>query len=366
VDVVDLSVGEPDFPTPALAREAGQRAIEQGRTRYTDNSGILELRQAVAQKLREDNGLDYGPEEILVSPGAKASLYLAVMVLFDEGDEVLIPAPYWVSYPEQVRLAGARPVFVEAREEDGFKVRPEALVRAIGPRTRGLLLNSPCNPTGAVYDRAELESLARVCAERGLWIVSDEIYEKLLYDGRRFTSVASLGPEIRRHTVLVNGWSKAFAMTGWRLGYAAGPREVIAAMARLQSHSTSPPATMCQWAGLEALRAARGEVETMACEFASRRDEVYRRLLDTPGMRCVKPEGAFYAFPNVSAWIGRTIRGEPIRTAEDLAMVLLRHGRVAVVPGEAFGAPRHVRLSYATSRARLVEGLERMARLLAE
>ncbi len=364
VDVVDLSVGEPDFPTPVAAREAGKLAIEEHRTRYTDNAGLVELRRAVAEKLRRENGVDYAPEEILISPGAKASLYLAMMTLFQEGDEVLIPTPCWVSYPEQVRLAGARPVFVEAREADGFKVRPETLESAVGPRTRGLVLNSPSNPTGASYDAAELAGLAEVCARRDLWIISDEIYEKLLYDGRRFTSVASLGPESRRRTILVNGWSKAFAMTGWRLGYAAGPREVIAAMGRLQSHSTSHPSSISQWAALEALRASAAEVEQMAREFARRRDAVHAGLVSIPGLACVRPEGAFYAFPNVSAWFGRELRGQPLRTGEDVAMLLLREARVAVVPGEAFGSPRHVRVSYAASMERLVEGVRRIAALL--
>ncbi len=364
IDIVDLSVGEPDFPTPAAAREAGKLAIEEHRTRYTDNAGVLELRRAVAEKLRRDNGVDYAPEEVLVSPGAKASLYLAMMALFEDGDEVLIPIPCWVSYPEQVRLAGARPVFVEAKEEDGFKVRPEALEAAISPRTRGLVLNSPSNPTGASYEAAELAAIAEVCARHDLWIVSDEIYEKLLYDGRRFTSVASLGPESRRRTIVVNGWSKAFAMTGWRLGYAAGPREVIAAMGRLQSHSTSHPSSISQWAALEALRAGAAEVERMAQEFARRRDAVHGGLLAIPGLACVRPAGAFYAFPNVSAWFGRELRGQRLRTGEDVAMLLLREARVAVVPGEAFGSPRHVRLSYAASMERLVEGLRRIAEVL--
>ncbi len=364
VDVVDLSVGEPDFPTPAPAREAGKLAIEQHRTRYTANEGIVELRRAIVEKLLRDNDVEYGDDEVLVSPGAKASLYLAVMALFDTGDEVLIPSPYWVSYPEQVRLSGATPVFVEASEEDGFRLRPEAIEAAITSATRGIILNYPSNPTGASYDREQLEAIIRTCVRHGLWILSDEIYEKLLYDGRRFTSVASLGAEVKARTVLVNGLSKAFAMTGWRLGYAAGPREVIEAMGKLQSHSTSHPASIAQWAGLAALRKAEDEVAVMAREFARRRDEVHRRLAAMRGIRCVRPEGAFYAFPNVSDLFGREIRGSVPRSGEDLAMLLLREARVAVVPGEGFGSPRHVRLSYATSMERLCEGLDRIEALV--
>jgi aspartate aminotransferase len=360
VDVLDFSVGEPDFPTPASVKAAGRRAIDEDRTRYTENAGILALREAIAEKLRRDNGLEYGPQEILVSSGAKTSLYFACMSLLDEGDEAIVPSPYWVSYPEQVRLAGAKPVFVPATQDDGFKLRPDSLERAITSRTRLVILNYPSNPTGACYDRDELLALARVCVDRGIVVVADEIYEKLLYDGRTFTSIASLSPEIREHTVLINGMSKAFAMTGWRIGYAAGPKALITAMGKVQSHATAHPSSISQVASIEALRSAGEDVSRMAAEFAARRTEIVRLLSEVPGIRCVPPAGAFYVFPDVTRLLGGTLGGAPVATSRDLALALLERGRVAVVPGEAFGAPGHIRLSFAVSLERIREGIARI------
>lgn len=360
VDVLDFSVGEPDFATPAPAKRAGKDAIDRDVTRYTANEGTIELRRAIAAKLARDNGLAYTPSQILVSPGAKASLYLAAMTLFEAGDEVILPSPYWVSYPEQIRLAGATPVLVPAREEDGFVLQAESLRRAVGPETRGLLLNYPANPTGACYDRASLEALAEVVIDRDLVVVADEIYEKLLYDGRTFTSFAALSEETYARTVVVNGMSKAFAMTGWRLGYAAGPAEVVEAMGRLQSHATSHPASISQAAGLAALNDAEGDVRRMAASFAKRRDAMVAGLAGIPGLSIVPPAGAFYVFPNVSRLFGRTIGGRVVRSGEDVALALLDVARVAVVPGEAFGSTDHVRLSYACSMKRIEEGVARI------
>lgn len=364
-DVVDFSVGEPDFPTPACAKEAGRDAIARDVTRYTANEGTIELRQAIVDKLAHDNGLTYGTDQIIVSPGAKASLYAAAMALCGPGDEVLVPAPYWVSYPEQVRLAGAAPVAVRAREENGFRLTAREIAEACGPRTKGLVLNYPCNPTGACYDRAELEEIAAIAVERDLFVIADEIYEKILFDGRVFTSIAALGAAIASRTVVVNGMSKAFAMTGWRVGYAAGPRAVIEAMATIQSHTTSHPASMSQVAGEAALREATASVRTMAAEFERRRDVVVEGLARVRGVRCVPPAGAFYAFPNVSGLFGWTLGGRTVRSGQEIAEALLDVARVAVVPGEAFGSPDHIRISFSCSLDRLREGLRRIAEALA-
>jgi aspartate aminotransferase len=365
IDVLDFSVGEPDFPTPGAAKSAGIRAIETDVTKYTSNEGTLPLRVAIAEKLRRDNDLAYQPDQILVSPGAKASLYCAAMALFEPGDEVIVPSPYWVSYPEQIRLAGATPVTLEAKEANGFKITPGDLARAIGPRTKGLVLNYPCNPTGACYDRDELSSIADVIAAKNLVVLADEIYEKLLYDGRRFTSFAALGPASYERTVVVNGMSKAFAMTGWRLGYAAGPKRIIEAMARVQSHTTSHPASISQAAGEGALSGAADDVLRMAGEFARRRDAMAAGLAAIPGLTLVPPAGAFYAFPNVTGLFGRSIGGRRVASGQDVAEALLETARVAVVPGEAFGSKDHVRLSFSCSMERIDDGLRRLRGALA-
>ena len=281
------------------------------------------------------------------------------MALLDEDDEVVIPSPYWVSFPEQVRLAGAQPVFVTTREADGFKLDPERLRDALTPRTKGLVLNYPSNPTGACYDAAELEAIAAVCIDHDLWVVADEIYSRLVYDGRTFTSIAAVHPEMVSRTVTINGMSKAYCMTGWRIGYAAGPREVIAAMGRLQSHTTSNATSISQWASLATLQSADG-ASAMVREFQARRDEIVLGLESIPGLRCSPPEGAFYVFPSVRELLGRTVGGTPVTTAEELAVYLLERARVAVVPGEGFGAPDHIRLSYTASTEAIREGIARI------
>ena len=362
VDVLDFSVGEPDFPTPDAAKRAGKAAIDGDVTKYTANEGTLELRQAIAAKLSRDNGLTYGPDQILASPGAKSSLYCAVMALFGAGDEVLVPTPYWVSYPEQIQLAGAVPVLVPAHESNGFKVTAADLEAKCTPRTRGMILNYPANPTGACHDAAELRAIAAVAKARDLVVIADEIYEKLLYDGRTFASIASISEDARERTVVVNGVSKAFAMTGWRLGYAAGPKSIIDAMAKVQSHTTSHPSSMSQVAAAAALTDSDADVRRMAAKFAERRDVMVDGLAKIPGVTLVPPAGAFYVYPNVSGLFGRTVRGRVVKSGQDVAHALLEAGRIAVVPGEAFGTAHHVRLSFACSMDVIREGLLRMTR----
>jgi aspartate aminotransferase len=361
VDVLDFSVGEPDFPTPAAAKDAGKAAIDGDVTKYTANEGTLELRKAIAAKLSRDNGLAYAPDAILASPGAKASLYCAVMALFGPGDEVLVPAPYWVSYPEQIRLAGATPVVVPAREANGFKVTAEEFEARCTKVTRGLILNYPSNPTGACYDARELAAIAEVAKRHDLVVIADEIYEKLLFDGRTFTSIASVTPDAFERTVVVNGVSKAFAMTGWRLGYAAGPKEIIDSMAKVQSHTTSHPSSMSQVAAKAALESSEPDVRRMAAKFAERRDVIVAGIAARGRVTLVPPAGAFYVYPNVAGLFGRSIGGRVVNSGQDVAEALLEAARIAVVPGEAFGTSEHVRFSFACSMARIREGLARLA-----
>jgi aspartate/methionine/tyrosine aminotransferase len=361
-DVLDFSAGQPDFPTPDSVKLAGKQAIDDNKTRYTPNAGVPELRGAIATSLSRDCGLTYEPEQILVSPGAKASLYFAAMALFDPGDEVLVPSPYWVSYPEQIRLADAEPRFVDCREENGFKLNPQDLENAVTERTKAVLLNYPSNPTGACYNRTELEALADVCERKNIWIIADEIYSKLIYDGATFTSIAGLNPESRARTVVINGVSKSYSMTGWRIGYAAGPVEVIKAMGTIQSHSTSNATSISQWASVDALTMPQEKINSRVEEFERRRDEIVGLLQALPGVTCRKPEGAFYVFPNVSGCFGR---GEtPVTSGEELCQLLLETASVAVVPGEAFGSPNHLRFSYSVSLDRIREGLERVERVM--
>jgi aspartate/methionine/tyrosine aminotransferase len=365
VDVVDLSIGEPDFPTPKHIKEAAVRALEKNLTTYTANEGIPELRRAIAAKLQRDNNLRYEMEELLVSPGAKFCLYLAIQSLVEKGQDVIIPAPYWVSYPEQVRLVGANPVFVETREEDGFRLTPERLKSVLTFNTKLLILNYPSNPAGVTYTREQLGALGEVCEREGIWILADEIYEKLTYDGHSHVSIASLTPGLRKRTVLVNGMSKAYAMTGWRIGYAAGPREVIGAMNRIQSHATSNATSIAQWAAVAALEGPQGEVARMAGEFARRRNYLLYKLRAMEGISCDEPHGAFYLFPNVSAFFERQFEGCPVRNSYGLAYYLLKHAHVAVVPGAPFGGPDNIRISYASSMERLEEGMRRIEAALA-
>ncbi len=359
VDVISFSVGEPDFDTPARIKDAAVRALEKGHTKYTEVGGIAELRAAVCHKLKRDHGLEYTADEVTVSCGAKHTLYNIVMALVNPGDEVLIPSPYWVSYPEQVRLLGGVPVAVETHESTGFDLDPAAVRRAVTPKTKLIILDSPGNPTGAVFSAAALEDVARLAVERGLWIVSDECYEALTYEGRH-VSIASLSPEVKARTILVNTCSKAYAMTGWRIGYAAGPKPIIRAMTDIQSQVTSNPASIAQWAAVEALTGAQDEIAKMVGEFDRRRRAIIAALNAIPGVHCATPKGAFYAFPNVSGLFGKRWKGGVLTGSVDVCAFLLEDARIACVAGQDFGSDAHIRISYATGIETIAEGMRRM------
>ena len=359
INVISFGAGEPDFDTPRRIKDAAIRAIDSGQTKYTEVGGIPELRAAVCQKLKRDNGLDYASDEVTVSCGAKHTLYNIVMTLVNPGDEVLIPSPYWVSYPEQVRLLGGVPVPVQTREATRFDLDPAELRRAVTPRTKMIILDSPGNPTGAVFSPEALAEVARLAVERDLWVVSDECYEALTYEGRH-VSIASLGSDIKARTIVVNTCSKAYAMTGWRIGYAAGPKAIIKAMTDVQSQVTSNPTSIAQWAAVEALSGPQEEIAKMAGEFDRRRRVIVEGLNAMPGVTCVMPKGAFYAFPNVSGLFGKRAKGGVLRTSSDVCGFLLDEARIATVAGVDFGSDAHIRLSYATGLETIREGLERM------
>lgn len=364
--IIGFGAGEPDFDTPDHIKRAAVAAIEQGFTKYTPVGGIDDLKDAVIAKMKRDSGLTYERSQIAVSCGAKHSLYNIAQVLFQEGDEVIIPAPYWVSYPDIVMLAGAQPVFIETREQDGFKMRPEALEAAITAGTKAVILNSPSNPTGAAYTEAELKALAEVMTGRDIAIISDDIYEKIVYDDFKFHNIVSVCPELMDRTIVVNGVSKAYAMTGWRIGYAAGPRNVIAAATELQSQNTSNPTSVAQKAAVEALNGDQAIIARMVGEFRKRRDFIVSALNRMPGVSCLKPEGAFYVFPNVSGLFGKRGLNGIISNSQDVAEYLLEKVDVAVVPGSAFGNDRHIRFSYATSMKNIEEGMQRIHSALSE
>ena len=366
VDVVDFSVGEPDFPTPQTIKDAGVNAIRDNFTRYTASNGILELRRAICDKFKREHGLAYAPEEVIVSTGAKQCLYNLAMALFQAGDEVLLPTPCWVSYEPQICLTGASLAYIETRGGDGFRVTPDQLRRALTPRTKALMLNNPSNPTGAAYSRAELAQLAEVLAPTKVLVVIDEIYEKLVYDDFRYACFAALSPAWKERCVIVNGVSKAYAMTGWRIGYAAGPREIVSAMGRIQGHCTSNANSLAQRAALSALEGPQEEVEQMRRAFQERRDLMFERMSRIPGVQCVKPQGAFYLLPDWSAYLGRKAGERQMKTSVDLATHFLESAHVALVPGEGFRAPGHLRFSYATSRERIEEGMRRITEAAAK
>jgi aspartate aminotransferase len=360
IDVISFGAGEPDFDTPERIKNAAVAALTRGHTKYTEVGGVLEVRAAVCAKFKRDNGLDYEPADVLISCGAKHTLYNLAVAVLDPGDEVIIPSPFWVSYPEQVKLVGAVPVPVQTHEATGFDLDPDAVGRAVTPRTKVIIVNSPNNPTGAVFSRATLEAVARLAVERDLLVVSDECYEPLTYEGRHL-SIASFGPEVKARTLVVNTCSKAYAMTGWRVGFAAGPRDLIRAMTDVQSQVTSNPASIAQYAAVEALTGPQDDVAKMAGEFDRRRRIIVDGLNALPGVRCTMPKGAFYAFANVSGLFGRvTSDGQALRGSVDVTAFLLEHAKVAVVPGVDFGSDAHVRLSYATSANLIREGLTRM------
>ncbi len=359
IDVISFGAGEPDFDTPRRIKDAAIRALESGQTKYTEVCGVPELRAAVCQKLKRDNGLEYAPDEVTVSCGAKHTLYNIAMTLVNPGDEVLIPSPYWVSYPEQVRLLGGAPVPVQTPEATGFDLDPAALRKAVTARTKLIILDSPGNPTGAVFSSEALAEVARLAAERDLWVVSDECYEALTYEGRH-VSIASLGTDIKARTIVVNTCSKAYAMTGWRIGYAAGPKAIIKAMTDVQSQVTSSPTSIAQWAAVEALSGPQDEVAKMTGEFDRRRRVIVEGLNAIPGVTCVMPKGAFYAFPNVSDLFGKRAKGGVLRGSSDVCGFLLDEARIATVAGVDFGSDAHIRLSYATGLETIREGLARM------
>ena len=363
--IVAFTAGEPDFDTPKEIVEAAKKALDEGFTRYTPTAGIPELKKAVCEKFLRDNGLFYTPEQIVVSDGAKSSLYHALAVLAGEGDEVIVPSPYWVTYVEQIRLCGAEPVVVETTEESGYKLMKAQLEQAITPRTKCLILNSPCNPTGAVYTRDELCAIAEVCEEREISVISDEIYEKLVFGGAEHVSIASLSPYMKENTVVVNGVSKAYAMTGWRIGYLAAPVKVAKAIAAMQGHTTSNACSFAQVATVAALRSDPSVTEGMRKIFDGRRKLMTSLLSGIPGLTLVCPEGAFYVFAGIGAFLGKSVRGRKIEGSVDFCEALLDEG-VAVIPGAAFGNDAFVRLSYAVSEEDISGGADLFARFLRE
>lgn len=351
--VCGFGAGEPDFDTPAHIKEAAAKALRDGKTKYAPNDGIPELRAAIAEKLNRENNLPCKAEQVLVSNGAKHSLFNVFMALCRAGDEVLIPAPYWLSYPEMVRVAGGVPVPVDGPESRGLKITADDISRAITPRSKVLVINSPSNPTGVVYSADELRQLAEVAVRHNLYIVSDEVYEKLVYDGASHVSIGSFGPEVYKRTITVNGFSKTYAMTGWRLGYIAGPSDVVKAASALQSHSTSAPNTFAQYGAVAALRGPQDCLAAMLAAFSERREYLCARLAAIPGIRCVKPAGAFYVLPNIAAF------GLDSLT---FTAKLLETEKMAVVPGIPFGADTNIRLSYACGMDNIREGMDRLAR----
>ena len=360
VDVIGFGVGEPDFNTPAHICEAAKKAIDSGYTKYMPVGGVSELKDAIIAKMKRDHGLDYSRDEISVSCGAKHTLYNVSQALIQDGDEVLIPAPYWVSYPDQVLLAGGTPVFIQTDESNVFKITPEKLEKAITPKTKAMILNSPCNPTGTSYTVDELQALGKVCLKYDFTIISDDIYERLIYDGQKFCNIVQALPELKSRVVVVNGVSKTYAMTGWRIGYACGPKNLIAAMTKMQSQSTSNATSIAQMAALEAIGGSQEVVAEMVAEFEKRRTYIVGRLNAISGITCFNSTGAFYAFPNISALFGKTFNGKVIGNSTDFASYLLDEAKVALVPGIAFGADNYVRLSYATSMDNIVEGMNRI------
>jgi len=360
IDVISFGVGEPDFDTPKHIREEAIRAIEEGFTRYTAVGGIPELKNAIVEKFKRDNNLSYEPDEVMVSCGGKHVLYNLAQAFLNPGDEVIIPAPYWVSYPPIVILAGASPVIVGTQEADDFKLSPESLEKAITPRTRLLILNSPSNPTGSVYTESELRALTEIILKYNIWVISDEIYEKLIFDDRPFHSVAQLSEEAKSKTFVVNGVSKTYAMTGWRIGYVAGPRQIMAGMTKIQSQSTSNPNSIAQKAAVAALNGPQDSIEAMVEAFVSRREYLLERLNAIKGVHCNVPGGAFYAFPNFSHYFNAETEGRAIKGSVDLCEYLLTEARVALVPGIAFGDDGFIRFSYATGLETIKEGLDRI------
>ncbi|KNY26060.1 pyridoxal phosphate-dependent aminotransferase [Pseudobacteroides cellulosolvens] len=364
IDVIGFGAGEPDFDTPNHIKEAAIKAINDGFTKYTPASGTLELKQAVCKKFEKDNGLIYTPSNIVISNGAKHSLVNAFQAICNVGDEVIIPAPYWVSYPEMVKLADGVPVVLNTTEESGFKFTIEQLEAAITPKTRAIVINSPSNPTGMVYSKEELQAIADLAVKKEIYVISDEIYEKLIYDGYEHVSIASFNDKIKDLTIVVNGMAKSYSMTGWRIGYTASNAKIAEIMGNVQSHATSNPNSIAQKAAEAALNGPQDEVTMMVGEFIKRRDYMVERINSIPGLSCIKPNGAFYVMMNISKIIGKELYGKKINGSDDFANILLEKANVALVPGSGFGTDIHVRLSYATSIKNITEGLNRIEKFL--
>ncbi len=366
IDVIGFGAGEPDFNTPDEIKAAGIAAIEENFTRYTPAAGTVDLRKAVCERMKADCGIDYTPSQVVVSSGAKHLVYLALRVLVNPGDEVILPAPFWVSYIELIKMVGGVPVVVNATEAEHFKLSAEKLVAAVTPKTKAVILNNPSNPTGMMYSREELEAIAKVCVEHEVYVISDEIYYGLVYDGKSFTSFASLSPQVRDLTVLVNGVSKSYAMTGWRIGYACANDKIAKVMSNYVSHSTGSPSAISQKAAMTALSGPQEKLSSMLQSFEERRNYIVERMNRIPGISCIKPEGAFYVMMNLEKILGKTVHGVEITNDDVFADAFLKHGLVAVVPGSGFGAPNFVRWSYATSMENIKEGLDRLEKFLAE
>ncbi|SCG83383.1 aspartate aminotransferase [Proteiniborus sp. DW1] len=364
IDVISFGAGEPDFDTPENIQLAGINAIKSGNTRYTATSGILELKEAICEKLKKENNLDYKLSNIIVSNGAKQSIFNSLFAILNPGDEVIMPLPYWVSYPEFIKLSGGVPVSVETKEENNFKFKLEDLENALTSKTKALILNSPSNPTGAAYDLKELQDIANWAVKNNIFVISDEIYEKLIYDGHKHISIASLNEEIKRLTIVINGMSKAYAMTGWRIGYAAADEEIVKVMTNIQSHTTSNPCSISQYASVEGLVGDQLIIEEMKEHFIHRRNYMVEKINSINGLSCRKPLGAFYVMANISKLKGQIIKGKNIESSLDLANLLLDEAKVAVIPGSAFGADDFIRLSYATSMENIKEGLNRIEETL--
>jgi aspartate aminotransferase len=366
IDVVGFGAGEPDFDTPLNIKDEAKRAINNGFTKYTAVGGTDDLKNAIIFRLKEDYGLTYDKSQIMVSCGAKHALYNLTQVMIDEGDEVIIASPYWVSYPEQVTLAGGTPVIIETREEDGFKINPDGLKKKITSRTKAFILNYPSNPTGATYNEKDLRELAGIALDAGLIIISDEIYDKIVYDGLTHTPIATIDEDVKESTILVNGVSKSYSMTGWRIGYSAGDKDVSSAMSKLQGQSTSNPTSISQMAAIEAFKGPQDEVAKMAKEFERRKNYIAKRLNEISSITCFNPQGAFYVFPNVSKFYGKSYNGKGIRNSVDFSEYLLDVAKVAVVPGVEFGSDKHVRISYAVSMEEIIKGVDRIEEALAK
>jgi len=364
LDVIGFGTGEPDFDTPDNIKAAGIKAINEGKTKYTPAAGLINLRKAAAARLKLDFNLDYEFTQITVASGAKHSVYIALVAILNPGDEVVLPAPYWVSYYEMIRMSGGVPVIVEAGEEQHFKITPEQLESAIGSKTKAIMINNPSNPTGMLYTREELEKIAEVCKKHDIYIIADEIYSGLVYDGKEFVSIATLSQDAYERTILITGVSKSYAMTGWRIGYAAANPKISKVMANFLSHSTGAPGTMNQIAAIEALAGPQDGIEAMRKVFEVRRNYIVKRMNEIEGVSCIVPDGAFYVMMNLKEQIGKTYGGKLIENDDDFAVAFLEQGKVAVVPCSGFGAPNFVRWTYAASMENIREGLNRLEAFL--